>query len=142
MTDESKSWLNKNVITLSLIIAAIVTSAYLFLNTKSARADNPDVKVYDSSEFCDDLRGIRVALLKWPGAILPAMKKMFEWMNCTVMMVSANDIKNGCLDNFDVLVCPGGSGSPFGELGLEGTLKIQDFISGGGGYIGICAGAL
>ena len=120
--------------TATLLIALFMLSVFAV----SCEAEEID----DSSESFDDLSGIRVALLKWPEAILPAMKKMFEWMNCTVMMVSAKDIKNGCLDNFDVLACPGGSGSPLGELGLEGKLKIQDFISGGGGYIGICAGAL
>ncbi|GAH75729.1 unnamed protein product, partial [marine sediment metagenome] len=37
MTDEPKSWINKNVIALSIIIVAIVASAYLYLNTTPAR---------------------------------------------------------------------------------------------------------
>jgi CubicO group peptidase (beta-lactamase class C family) len=37
MTDESKSGINKNVIALGLIIVAVVTSAYLYLNTTPAR---------------------------------------------------------------------------------------------------------
>lgn len=37
MTDESKSWFNKNVIALGLIIVAVVASAYIYLNTTPAR---------------------------------------------------------------------------------------------------------
>ena len=43
-----------------------------------------------------------------------------------------------------LLACPGGESrpDPWGELGLEGKAKIHDFISAGGGYIGICLGAV
>ena len=37
MTDESKSWINKNVIALCLIIVAVVASAYIYLNTMPER---------------------------------------------------------------------------------------------------------
>jgi len=56
--------------------------------------------------------------------------------------ITAEEIRAGALKNFDVLVQPGGSGSKQAEeLQLEGREKIQSFVKGGGGYIGICAGA-
>jgi putative intracellular protease/amidase len=56
--------------------------------------------------------------------------------------LSAQDIRDGQLDGFDVLVQPGGSGSKqAAALGPEGRQKIRDFVERGNGYIGICAGA-
>jgi hypothetical protein len=67
---------------------------------------------------------------------------MFEWMGCNITSVRGDDIRNGCLDNYDILVWPGG-GYPayWDEVGLEGKTSIQQFVDGGGGYFGICAGA-
>jgi len=70
-----------------------------------------------------------------------ALPNLFEWMDCSVTTVSGYDIKSGCLDNFDVLAWPGGDYLKYWEMGQEGKSIIQDFISGGGGYMGICAGA-
>ncbi len=65
-------------------------------------------------------------------------------MGCEVEVVGASHIKNGYLDRFDVLACPGGATrpNPWEELGSGGKSQIQAFIKNGGGYIGICFGAL
>lgn len=56
--------------------------------------------------------------------------------------VSPQDIRDGVLANFDVLIMPGGSGSKQSEmLEATGRDKIRDFVHGGGGYVGICAGS-
>lgn len=56
--------------------------------------------------------------------------------------VKAEDIRQGALDRFDVLIQPGGSGSKQAEtLGETGRAAIRKFVEGGGGYLGICAGA-
>jgi putative intracellular protease/amidase len=56
--------------------------------------------------------------------------------------VKAEDIRAGKLAKFDVLIQPGGSGSKQGNtLGEEGREKIRAFVSSGGGYVGVCAGA-
>jgi glutamine amidotransferase-like uncharacterized protein len=56
--------------------------------------------------------------------------------------VSAQDIRDGKLDQFDVLIQPGGSGSKqAAALEKEGRQRIRNFVEAGGGYIGICAGA-
>lgn len=102
------------------------------------------VKAPESLQFRDNLGEIRVALYNGSGAdpqCVLAMTKLFEWMGCNVTTVQAEDIINGYLDNFSVLAWPGGSYPAYWEVGPEGKLKIQGFISGGGGYMGICAGA-
>ena len=56
--------------------------------------------------------------------------------------ISAEEIRDGALERFDVLIVPGGSGSKqAGELQTEGRDAIRRFVDGGGGYVGICAGA-
>jgi len=59
-----------------------------------------------------------------------------------VSRVDAADIRNGVLNNIDVLIQPGGSGSKQGKQ-LEGSGRdsIREFIKRGGGYLGVCAGA-
>lgn len=59
-----------------------------------------------------------------------------------VTRVTAAQIRAGALDNADVLVQGGGSGSKQAEtLAPEGREKIRKFVEAGGGYVGICAGA-
>jgi len=56
--------------------------------------------------------------------------------------VSATDVREGVLDAFDVTIFPGGSGSGQGrELGEAGRARVVEFVRGGGGYFGVCAGA-
>lgn len=60
----------------------------------------------------------------------------------TYAIVSAEQIRAGRLKEADVLVQPGGSGSKQAEaLKPEGREAIKQFVRGGGGYVGICAGA-
>src|SRR3954452_20764336 len=60
----------------------------------------------------------------------------------TYAIVSAEQIRAGRLKEADVLVQPGGSGSgQAAALKPEGRDAIKEFVRGGGGYVGICAGA-
>lgn len=55
--------------------------------------------------------------------------------------VSGNDICNDCLENFDVLFVPGGSGKREAlSLTPEGQMKVRLFVRKGGIYLGVCAG--
>ena len=55
--------------------------------------------------------------------------------------VTAYEIQNGILDNYDVLIFPGGSGSKeYNNLGQIAAEKVQEFASEGKGIVGICAG--
>ncbi len=57
-------------------------------------------------------------------------------------VIQASDIRAGVLKNYDVLVQPGGSGSKQSKsLEDSGLDSIRSFVSRGGGYLGICAGA-
>lgn len=59
-----------------------------------------------------------------------------------VSRLTPEQIRNGRLADFDVLVHPGGSGSKQAEsLGKEGRLAVRNYIQAGGGYLGVCAGA-
>jgi len=56
--------------------------------------------------------------------------------------VKPDQIVDGVLDSYDIVVMPGGSGSAQARrLGDDGSQIIRDFVAGGGGYVGICAGA-
>ena len=52
------------------------------------------------------------------------------------------DIREGALDQFDLVLFPGGSGSKQAEgLNKAGREDVKKFVRKGGGYIGICAGS-
>jgi glutamine amidotransferase-like uncharacterized protein len=56
--------------------------------------------------------------------------------------VTAEQIRSGVLKDFDVLVQGGGGAHEQSEvLEAKGRDAIRDFVRGGGGYLGICAGA-
>lgn len=56
--------------------------------------------------------------------------------------VCATDVRAGVLEQFDLVVFPGGSGSGQAEaLRPEGRESVRSFVAGGGGYLGVCAGA-
>lgn len=59
-----------------------------------------------------------------------------------VTVVSAADIRGGALDNQQVVIFPGGSGSKeAASLAEAGREAVRTFVERGGGYLGICAGA-
>ncbi|MBE3098827.1 MAG: succinylglutamate desuccinylase/aspartoacylase family protein [Planctomycetes bacterium] len=56
--------------------------------------------------------------------------------------VGPPDIAAGALEQFDVVIFPGGSGkAEAGALGKEAVAAVRTFVRNGGGYVGICAGA-
>ena len=60
----------------------------------------------------------------------------------TVHRVCGADIRSGCLTQFDLLCCSGGSGSrQSASLGDDGRQAIRKFVDQGGDYVGICAGS-
>lgn len=71
---------------------------------------------------------------------LPAIMKSDP--ACACESVTPADIRASVLDSFDVVVFPGGSGKKQGAaLDEEGRRAVRDFVRGGGGFVGICAGA-
>jgi hypothetical protein len=56
--------------------------------------------------------------------------------------VTAQQIRDGVLADFDVIILPGGTGSGEAKnLREAGRAKIKTFVEKGGGYVGFCAGA-
>ena len=56
-------------------------------------------------------------------------------------MLDAATVRDGRLADFDCLVMPGGGGfERYEDWGEEGCARIREFVHGGGGYIGTCAG--
>jgi glutamine amidotransferase-like uncharacterized protein len=58
-----------------------------------------------------------------------------------VEMISAEGIRAGKLNGFDVLLMPGGRGKQGKILEEKGRDEIRAFVKNGGSYLGICAGA-
>ena len=59
-----------------------------------------------------------------------------------VEVINGQQIRDGILDKFDLVLLPGGSGKGQGDsMGPEGVAKLKEFVASGKGYIGICAGA-
>jgi len=76
---------------------------------------------------------------KGPGRL---MKLLGDWRHSTITRVGVDEIRNGTLAQFDVVIFPGGSGSKqAAALEPLGCKQVRKFVEDGGGYIGICAGA-
>ena len=59
-----------------------------------------------------------------------------------VRRVGPEEIAAGALADFDLTIFPGGSGSKeAAAIGEHGRRQVKAFVEGGGGYLGICAGA-
>jgi glutamine amidotransferase-like uncharacterized protein len=73
---------------------------------------------------------------------IQAAEKMFQWMGYSVERVDADYINTAGLSNFKLLCIPGGDMYQYSQdISSRGKLNINNFISEGGGYIGICGGA-
>ena len=64
-----------------------------------------------------------------------------EKMGFDMGIVTENDILEGALENYNVLIVGGGMDYCC-YLGKEGCKKIEEFVYNGGGYIGHCGGAV
>ena len=65
-----------------------------------------------------------------------------EAPDLTLFHIGAAEMRPDVLRQFDVLVFPGGSGSKqAGAIGREGRNAIRRYVDGGGGVLGVCAGA-
>lgn len=88
---------------------------------------------------------IRVAVFKGNGASPTCVIETFEALKIDTGIspekITAIDIMNGKLNNFDAIIFPGGSGSKeLNNIGDMGASKIKEFVNAGKGVVGICAG--
>lgn len=93
-----------------------------------------------------DPKVIRVALYDDAGAAGKGVPRVTELLGKTgdvkVTKVNGKDIADGVLKDFDVVVFTGGSGHAEADaVGEKGREEVRQFVRGGGGYLGICAGA-
>lgn len=111
------------------VMAAMAGGATLG-RSRSARADTPlRIGVYQAA-------GVHPAAFAAETALL----ERSQGFVCTVLKPS--DIRAGGLGSQHVVVFMGGSGTAQGRaLGDEGKVAVKEFVQGGGGYIGVCAGA-
>lgn len=92
------------------------------------------------------MKNIKVSVLDVAEATGPnSIRRVLEILGgfgMPVEKIIPEDIREGKLDEFQVLVVPGGvSTAQAKALKKEGCVAIEKFIGAGGGYIGICAGA-
>src|SRR4051812_43981168 len=83
---------------------------------------------------------IRVALYNDVGAAgkgVPNTREILKKAGCTVTLFKAADLADGVLENKDVVVFTGGSGSQEGAaIGEAGRAAVSKFVENGGGYLG------
>ncbi len=87
---------------------------------------------------------IRVAVFDGAGANPDALMRLFDKHSRDVFAchVGPPDLNPEALKSFDVVIFPGGSGSKQGrDIGPSGREAIRTYVDGGGGLIGVCAGA-
>lgn len=97
-------------------------------------------KVPDYSS--QDVVRIGVYVDQGPGrSVNHLLEVLATFPSLSIDLLNAEGIRGGILGDYDVLIQPGGSGGGQGRhLGAEGREQIRDYLSDGGGYIGICAG--
>jgi glutamine amidotransferase-like uncharacterized protein len=89
---------------------------------------------------------LRIALFDDAGSTGKGVPKMKEHLakapGFAVTVVKGEQIREGVLKDFDVVIFTGGSGSKQAEtIGESGRAEVRKFIGNGGGYVGICVGA-
>lgn len=94
----------------------------------------------------EDRGGLRVAVFDGGGTSQGAARRMVELLEedpaLLVRSVGSPDIRAGVLDQFDVVLHPGGTGRGQARaLGEAGRVAEVEFVRGGGGFLGVCAGA-
>jgi glutamine amidotransferase-like uncharacterized protein len=85
----------------------------------------------------------KIALFAGSGAVLAKdVGVALEELDIQYEKINENIIKEGRLQDFEILIIPGGYTETIIEaLGGESFEKIREFVRRGGKYIGICAGA-
>jgi putative intracellular protease/amidase len=89
---------------------------------------------------------VRIAIFDGKGAPSGGVENVCDRVKSmpgsTITLVKPEAIAAGALKDYDVVVFSGGSGGTQAKsLGEAGREKVREFVRGGGGYVGICAGA-
>jgi glutamine amidotransferase-like uncharacterized protein/N-formylglutamate amidohydrolase len=129
----------KTATTLTDAIAEYATSFLdITLPDHQSKADEPNASSKKSA-------AIQVAVYQGAGTSdsrAKLVKLVAKQPRLKVRDVTVDDIRAGKLKGCHVLIQPGGGGGVQGRaLGEEGRHQIREFVSSGGGYVGVCAGA-
>ncbi len=141
-------WMIERTIGAIVLATAMIGVATVLITDRDAGLSNSDVVTSlrcNLRTFSESGFPVRVAILETPDAaetipsLIPILNREHRLEYHTV---NAESIRDGVLENADVLLVPGGRGSFKGkELGDAGRLRIREFVQRGGGYVGICGGA-
>ncbi len=91
-----------------------------------------------------DKAQLRVAIASGAGcspteALIDLLKSHSQFQ---CKFVTLEEIGQGALKSYDVVVFPGGKATRQGKgLGKPGRSAVREFVKTGGGYVGVCAGA-
>lgn len=127
------------------IMITVSSSPLLTLPTEDFNHPNQQFK---TTEYPTDLSSTKVAVFK--GSELEvsvesriALYNMFRWMNASVDYVNSSQIaEGGLLWEYDILAVPDGLAPTFEfHLGESGIEVIREWVSRGGAYFGVRAGA-
>lgn len=88
---------------------------------------------------------IKVAVFNGSGASTVCVTETYESLKIDdgiiPSLISAWEISAGELNNFDVIIFPGGSASKeLNNLGQDAAKKVVEYVKAGHGAVGICAG--
>ncbi len=91
-------------------------------------------------------RPIKVGIYSGPGAPKSSVDAVINVLKpfpeATVVTLTGEEVGVLNLSAYDVLVFPGGTGGGQSKgIGEAGLKNVREFVSNGGGYVGICAGA-
>jgi len=94
----------------------------------------------------DKLKPLKIAIFDGKGAPAGGIQNMEDRIKSipqsTVTHVTAEQMGTIDLKAFDVVIFSGGSGGAQAEaIGEIGRNNVREFVRGGGGYVGVCAGA-
>lgn len=92
------------------------------------------------------VRPLKVAIYDGPGSgekgIVTVTKRIQQLPGARVTALKPEQMGTRNLGEFDIVVFSGGSGSAQAKaIGEAGRQNVRAFVEGGGGYLGICAGA-
>lgn len=89
---------------------------------------------------------VRVAIFDYPESSSKGPENLKRFLvpqyGFQSTIVSPQEIRDGVLKDYDVIILPGGSGGKQARLLMPaGREAIRTFVRNGGGYVGICAGS-
>ena len=99
------------------------------------------------SQIGENLKPINIALYNGKGTAEFCIEPIVEVLNLSSFkyrLLSDKDIRDGLIDEFDVLLVPGGPDageSYYLGLGDKGYTNIKNYVYNKGHYFGLCAGA-